>query len=211
MSLSTFSTGLSGLTTSSAALDVVGNNLANLNTIGYKSQDISFSDILGQQFGTPGTATSGNTASIGLGAQVSSVATDFSQGTITTTGNPLDVAIQGDGFLVVDNSQGQFYTRDGELQVDANGNLVTQSGANVQGYGVDPKTGQINTNSLQSITIPSNLTSPTSTSNFNIAMNLHSNAPAGTDFTTQVQIFDSLGNPLTATLTCEKQASAGPG
>src|ERR1700733_4633114 len=111
MSLTTFSTGLSGLNTATQALNVVGNNLANLNTVGYKSSDISFSDILGQQFSTPGTAASGNSASIGEGAQVSAVRADFSQGSITTTGNPLDVAIQGSGFLVVDSAQGQFYTR----------------------------------------------------------------------------------------------------
>src|ERR1700758_3198840 len=127
MSLTTFSTGLAGLPTSSQALNVGGNNLANLNTIGYKSQDITFSDVLGQEFATPGTAASGNQASIGLGAQVSGVKTSFSEGTLTTTSNPLDVAIQGSGFLVVDNNQGQFYTRAGDLQLDANGNLVSQS------------------------------------------------------------------------------------
>src|SRR5689334_9495704 len=127
MSLTTFSTGLSGLFTSSEALNVVGNNLANLNTAGYKSSSISFSDVFGEQFTTPGTAASGNTATVGLGAQVSSVRADFSQGGLETTNNPLDVAIQGAGFLVVNNSEGQFYTRAGHLQLDANGNLVTQA------------------------------------------------------------------------------------
>src|SRR5438067_6782710 len=84
MSLTTFSTGLSGLYTSSEALNVVGNNLANLNTAGYKASDISFSDVLGEQFTTPGTAASGNTASIGLGAQVSSVRANFGQGSLKT-------------------------------------------------------------------------------------------------------------------------------
>ena len=70
MGLTTFSTGLSGLATNSQALNVVGNNLANLNTVGYKSSDISFTDMLGQTFSTPGTAKSGNTVEIGLGAQV---------------------------------------------------------------------------------------------------------------------------------------------
>src|SRR6516165_5702487 len=119
MSLTTFSTGLSGLYTSGEALNVVGNNLANLNTPGYKASDISFSDVLGEKFSTPGTATSGNTASVGLGAQVSSVRANFSQGSIQTTNNPLDVAIQGSGFLVVDNVDGQFFTRAGNLQIDA--------------------------------------------------------------------------------------------
>lgn len=209
MSLTTFSTGLSGLSTSSAALNVVGNNLANLNTTGYKSQDVTFSDVLGQEFATPGTPTSGNTASIGLGAQVSSVSADFSEGTITSTGNPLDVAIQGNGFLVVDNTQGQFYTRAGDLQMDANGNLVSASGANVQGYMMNPTTGKIDTSTLTSLQIPSGLANPIATSNFNLGMNLDSSAAVGTQFSTSIQIFDSLGQPHVATLTFDKEAGSG--
>jgi flagellar hook protein FlgE len=210
MSLTTFSTGLSGLSTSSEALNVVGNNLANLNTVGYKSQNISFSDLLGQQITTQGTPTSGNIATIGLGAQVSGIRANYNQGTVTTTGNPLDVAIQGQGFLVVDNSQGQYYTRAGNLQLDANGNLVSQSGANVQGYMLNPATGKIDTSTLQSIKIPSGLANPVATSNFNLGMNLDSTAAVGTQFSTSVQIFDSLGKPHVATITLQKTA-AGSG
>jgi flagellar hook protein FlgE len=209
MSLTTFSTGLSGLYTSSEALNVVGNNLANLNTAGYKSSDISFSDVLGEQFTTPGTAISGNTASIGLGAQVSSVRANFGQGSLKTTNNPLDVAIQGSGFLVVNNAQGQFFTRAGNLQLDANGNLVTQAGANVQGYGQDPATGQIDTTVLSAIKIPSGLNNPVATSQFNVGMNLDASAATGTAFTTSIQLYDSLGKPHTATLTLAKDVSAG--
>src|SRR6266481_4099178 len=129
MGLTTFSTGLSGLTTNSQGLDVVGNNLANLNTVGFKSSDISFTDVLGQTISTPGTSTSGNTMEIGLGAQVGAVRALFTQGSLQTTNNPLDVAIQGNGFLVVKNNNGQFFTRAGNLHLDADGNLVTESGA----------------------------------------------------------------------------------
>ena len=209
MSLTTFSTGLSGLYTSSEALNVVGNNLANLNTAGYKASDISFSDVLGEQFTTPGTATSGNTASIGLGAQVSSVRANFGQGSLKTTNNPLDVAIQGSGFLVVNNAQGEFFTRAGNLQLDANGNLVTQAGANVQGYLQNPATGQIDNTVLQSIKIPSGLNNPVATSQFNVGMNLDASAAKGTEFTTSIQVYDSLGKPHTATLTLAKDVSAG--
>ena len=209
MSLTTFSTGLSGLYTSGEALNVVGNNLANLNTPGYKSSDISFSDVLGEEFSTPGTATSGNTASIGLGAQVSSVRANFSQGSIQTTNNPLDVAIQGSGFLVVDNVNGQFYTRAGDLQLDANGNLVTQAGGNIQGYLMNPATGQIDTSTLRSIQIPSGLNNPIATSNFTVGMNLDASAPKGTTFTTAVQIYDSLGKAHTATVSLVKDVTGG--
>jgi flagellar hook protein FlgE len=210
MSLTTFSTGLSGLATSSEALSVVGNNLANLNTVGYKSPDISFSDVLGEQFSTPGTPTSGTTATIGLGAQVSSIRQNFSQGTLSTTGNPLDVAIQGQGFFVVDNQNGQFYTRAGNFQLDANGNLVTQSGANVQGYVWNPTTGKIDTSTLQSLSIPGNLSNPVATSNFQLGMNLDGGAAQGTQFSTAVQVFDSTGQAHTATITFQKDVRSGP-
>lgn len=209
MGLTTFSTGLSRLATSSEGLSVVGNNLANLNTIGYKSSSISFSDVLGEQFSTPGTPTSGTSASIGLGAQVSGVRQNFSQGTLATTGNPLDVAIQGDGFLIVNNSNGKYYTRAGNLQLDANGNLVSQSGANVQGYLRNPATGQIDTSALQSIVIPANLNNPIATSKFELGMNLDGNAATGTQFSAAVQIFDSMGQAHTATLTFQKDVSSG--
>src|SRR5436305_795308 len=113
MGLTTFSTGLSGLSTNSQGLNVVGNNLANLNTAGYKTSNISFTDVLGQTFSTTGTATSGNLMTIGLGAQVGAVRQSMSQGTIQTTNNPLDVAIQGKGFLVAKDGNGQFFTRAG--------------------------------------------------------------------------------------------------
>src|SRR5207237_10164669 len=170
MGLTTFSTGLSGLATNSQALNVVGNNLANLNTVGYKTSDISFTDILGQTFSTPGTAKSGNTMEIGLGAQVGAVRQLFTQGSLQTTNNPLDVAIQGKGFLVVKNGQGQFYTRAGNLHLDADGNLVTSSGALVQGYTRNAATGPIDSNlGLTTIKMRSGLDSPVSHSQHEIA------------------------------------------
>src|SRR3990170_3959524 len=118
MGLTTFSTGLSGLTTSSQGLNVIGNNLANLNTVGFKASNISFTDVLGQTFATAGTDKSGNIAHVGLGAQVGSVRQVFTQGSVQATNNPLDVMIQGKGFLVVKNGSGQSYTRAGNLHLD---------------------------------------------------------------------------------------------
>jgi len=210
MGLTTFSTGLSGLATNSQALNVVGNNLANLNTVGYKTSDISFTDILGQTFGTPGTAKSGNTVEIGLGAQVGSVRQSFTQGSVQTTNNPLDVAIQGKGFLVVKNDLGQFYTRAGNLHLDADGGLVTQSGGEVQGYMRNPATGLIDSNlGLQSIKMPSGLDTPVATSQFEVAMNLDANAADASQFSTSMQIYDSLGKAHTATLTLQKSITGG--
>jgi flagellar hook protein FlgE len=210
MGLSTFSTGLSGLATSSQGLNVIGNNLANLNTVGYKTSDISFTDVLGQTFSTPGTPASGDMATIGLGAQVESVRQIMTQGTIQTTNNPLDVAIQGKGFLVVKNNNGQFYTRAGNMHLDANGNLVSENGSTVQGYVQNPATGLVDPNlGLSSIKMPSGVGSPLATSNFELAMNLDANAADGTQFNTSVQVYDSLGKAHIATLSLQKHISGG--
>src|SRR5437667_7861736 len=100
MSLTTFTTALSGLNANAQGLNVVGNNLANVNTVGFKASNISFTDVLGQTFSVAGTAKSGTSMHIGLGAQVGGVRQNFGQGGIETTNNPLDVSIQGKGFLV---------------------------------------------------------------------------------------------------------------
>src|SRR5262245_24506069 len=164
MGLTTFSTALSGLAINSQGLSVVGNNLANLNTIGFKSSNINFTDVLGQTLNTVGLPQSGNTMSIGLGARVSSVRQSMTQGTVQTTNNPLDVAIQGKGFLIVKNNDGQFYTRAGNLRLDNDGNLVSDSGSAVQGYIRNPLTGKVDsTLGLSSIQLPTNAATPVAT------------------------------------------------
>ena len=210
MGLTTFSTGLSGLATNSQGLNVIGNNLANLNTVGYKTSNISFTDVLGQTFNTVGTAKSGSTMHIGMGAQVGSVRQVFSQGSVQTTNNPLDVAIQGKGFLVMKTDAGQSYTRAGNLHVDADGDLVAENGTNVQGYTRNPSTGLIDSNlGLSSIKMPSGLANPVVTSNFELAMNLDANAANGTQFSSSVQIYDSLGQPHVAAITLQKEIGGG--
>ena len=207
MGLTTFSTGLSGLETNSQGLNVIGNNLANLNTVGFKASTISFSDLLGQNLNT---AIPGKADAIGFGAQVQSIRPHFTQGSVQTTNNPLDVAIQGKGFLVVRNSNGQFYTRAGNLHMDADGNLVTESGSNVQGYVRNPTNGLIDSNlGLASIKIASGLDKPVTTSQFEIAMNLDANAANASQYTTPLQVYDSLGKAHVATVTLQKEISGG--
>src|SRR5687767_6759770 len=104
MGMNTFATGLAGLNANGQGLNVVGNNLANLNTVGFKSSNISFSEVLGR-----------------LGTQVSGIRNTFGQGGVQTSSNPLDVAIQGRGFLVQSNNGTRFYTRAGGLHLDGDG------------------------------------------------------------------------------------------
>jgi flagellar hook protein FlgE len=205
--LTTFTTGLSGLNANASGLSVVGNNLANLNTTGYKASNISFVDVLGQSLGT----ATGNTINIGLGAQVGSVRESFTSGAAQTTNNPLDVAIQGKGFLIVNDGVRNLYTRAGNLHIDANNTLVSDAGYTVQGYLADPTTGLPDVNAgLQNIQMPVGLNNPTLTSQFQLAMNLDANAPTGTRFNTSFLVYDSLGDAHTATVNFIKDISAGP-
>jgi flagellar hook protein FlgE len=206
MGLNTFSTALSGLDSSTMGLNVVGNNLANLNTVGFKESDISFSEVLGQQFSTPG----GNVNSIGMGSQVQAVRAQFSQGGVQTSNNPLDVAIQGSGMLVLNDNGTRLYTRAGNMHLDSAGNLVSGGGGNVQGYQLDPTTGLINkSGGVSDIVVPNNLVSPTATTQFDLGMNLDASAATGSTFSTTVQVFDSNGTSHNATLSMIKDITGG--
>lgn len=124
-----FQTGLSGLNASSKNLDVIGNNIANANTTGMKSSRAEFSDLVASSIGAGG----GNTA--GLGVAVDTIAQQFTQGTISITGNTLDVAVNGAGFFPLQMPDGTIaYTRAGNFKMDNTGTIVTNSGAKVLGY-----------------------------------------------------------------------------
>src|SRR5512133_3325117 len=138
-----FSTALSALSAFSTAVDVVGNNLANLNTPGYKTSVVYFRDLVTQSLG----AGLGETQ-VGFGTGRPLTIRQFSQGAIQASTGLLDAAVQGDGFFVVRNSEGnQLYTRAGNFQVDDAGNLKTNTGERVQGWTtLDPTTGLLDTN-----------------------------------------------------------------
>ncbi|HLQ77521.1 MAG TPA: flagellar hook-basal body complex protein, partial [Terriglobia bacterium] len=206
MGLNTFSTALSGLDSSTMGLNVVGNNLANLNTVGFKESNITFSEVLGQQFSTPG----GNLNHIGLGSQVQAIREEFSQGSVQSSNNPLDVAIQGQGMLILDDNGSRAYSRAGNMHLDSNGNLVAGAGANIQGYLRDAVTGLINRAAgLQDIVIPNNLVAPTPTTEFELGMNLDAAAATGAPFSSTIQLFDSQGTSHLATLSMVKAVTGG--
>jgi flagellar hook protein FlgE len=204
MGLNTFSTALSGMDSSTMGLNVVGNNLANLNTTGFKGSDVLFSEVLGQQFNTPG----GNVNHLGLGSQVQAIRASFSQGGIQTSNNPLDVAIQGQGMLVVDDNGTRMYTRVGGMRLDSDGNLVSSGGLNMQGYTRNAATGMIDRSlGIQNIQVPNTLVAPTPTTQFDIGLNLDGREPTGSQYSTSVQLFDSFGAAHTANLSLQKEVS----
>src|SRR5215469_11217917 len=141
MAFTSFSTALSALNANSTAIDVVGNNLSNLNTTGFKTSDLVFSDLLSQSVGNGTSETQ-----IGFGTARPLTLQQFTQGSIHTNAGPLDAAIQQAGFFIAQNSQGNtVYTRDGTFQVDSAGDLITDVGAKVQGWSATDSTGTIDT------------------------------------------------------------------
>src|SRR5258708_28545308 len=138
-----------GLRTQQASMDVVGNNIANVNTTGYKSSSVLFEDLLSQQLsgaGSPTGTTGGtNPAQVGLGVRLTGVSINFAQGATQLTGRSTDFAIQGDGFFAVDQGGQTAYTRNGSFSLDGNGNLVTADRAFVKGWQADQNTA-VNTN-----------------------------------------------------------------
>ncbi len=201
-----FSTALSALNAHSTAVDVVGNNLANLNTPGFKSSAVAFYDLVTQSLG----AGLGETQ-VGFGVARPITVRQFSQGAIQTSNGPLDAAIQGDGFLVVKNLNGNtVYTRGGNLQVDKAGNLMTATGEKVQGW-----TQQGNMLStigpVGDIVVPvGSLKAAVASTNFSWDMNLDAAATAGPpakQFSSSIEVFDSLGTSHTVTATLTKSTT----
>jgi flagellar hook protein FlgE len=192
MAVGSFSAGLSGLNANGQYLSVIGNNLANINTIGFKSSAVTFMDLVSQTVGGP----SANPMQVGLGVGTGSIAPVFSQGAIENTREATNVAIQGNGFFVVRGVQGLSYTRAGNFSLNSDGALVTPDGLKVQGYTeVDPVTGRIvTTNEPTDLVVPPGvLREPVATSVFRTLSNLDVNALVGDTFNTPVQIYDSMG------------------
>jgi flagellar hook protein FlgE len=196
-----FSIPLSGLTAEATALSAVANNLANQNTTGYKDTRVLFSDLFYQSLGTTGA---GAPIQLGAGASVGSMPGTFTQGSITSTGVPTDVAIQGSGFFVVQQGGVISYSRAGDFSVDKNNFLVTSEGQQVLGFpavnGVVNPGGGIGPLQLGA----GSISPPTVTSAVSITTNLNSGANVGDTYSTPVTIYDSLGASHILTFTFTK-------
>jgi flagellar hook protein FlgE len=200
-----FSNALSGLQANSDAINVVSGNLANENTYGYKANTVSFEELV-SEIGRANNANLTGSSVIPISTQQS-----FSQGSVTTTGQPYDAAIQGSGFFVVQSPEGQqAFTRAGNFTLSATGQLLTQNGENVEGWnGVN---GVVNTNSpLTNIVVPvAGLQAPTTTTEFSLNLNLNSDAAVGTTdatFSSPIQVVDSEGQQHTLTVTYTETAA----
>jgi flagellar hook protein FlgE len=192
-----FSVPLSGLNASSDALSTTANNMANLNTTGFKDQQIQFADLFYQNLGSDGA---GDPIQQGAGVQVSSQPSDFTQGNVTATGTDTDCAINGNGFFVVQQDGVETYTRAGNFEVGANNLLESAAGEDVMGYAA--ANGVINTSGgLGTLALGAGTSSPAAaTKNISMTTNLDATDVDGT-YSTQATIFDSLGAAHQVTVT----------
>jgi flagellar hook protein FlgE len=201
-----FSIPLSGLTASSTALSTIANNLANLNTVGYKDARVLFRDLFYQTLGSTGA---GDPIQQGAGAAVSALSSNFNPGNIDPSGVPTDVAITGDGFFVTRGNGFTSYTRAGNFSVDDSDFLVTAEGQQVLGYPVTA-TGVVDTGQgLTPLTMgKGSISPPNATSMVQIQTNLDASIAAnGTPYSTPVTIYDSLGGSHVLKLTFTKTAT----
>ncbi len=221
--------GVSGLTVHQTKMDVIGNNISNVNTVGYKSSSVSFSDVLSQTMSGASAANeetgSGGTnpMQVGLGVGISAVSTNMTQGSLQSTGNETDLAIEGNGFFIVQGAGSDAYqfTRAGDFTVDASGNLVTSDGMLVCGWldygGSAQADGTYEFDTEQEVeainlysdeyNLNKNVTAPQATDSMALSGNLDSSidasgialddidtVPSEADFSTPMTVYDNLGN-----------------
>jgi len=207
-----FQQGLSGLNASSKALDAISNNVANSGTVGFKGATAHFADVYAASL------TGGGASNIGIGTALSAVPQNFTQGNLTTTNNPLDLAINGGGFFRLSQSGAILYSRNGQFHLDKDGYVVTDRGLRLTGYGVDTS-GQV-TSQLGDILVDSSDIPPLATGastgtgvrGVGAVLNLDSregtlsaaafdqNDPLTYNYSTGLNVYDTLGNPHIMTM-----------
>ncbi len=208
-----FQTGLSGLNVSAKNLDVIGNNVANANTVGFKGSRPLFADVYASSL------TGAGSSQIGIGTKVSKIQQEFTQGNVSVTNNPLDVAINGGGFFRLVNNGATSYSRNGQFHIDDSGFIVSADKLQLTGYPVDPS-GIIIQSAPQPLVVSTANIAPRSTSDFEATLNLDSRAttvvpafsptdPLSYTSATSGSVYDSLGNSHMLTMFFVKTATPG--
>jgi flagellar hook protein FlgE len=209
-----FQSGLSGLNTASKNLDVIGNNVANASVVGFKGSVAQFADVFAASLG------GGGASQIGIGSKVQNISQTFSQGNVTPTNNPLDIAITGRGFFRLEDNGTVAYSRNGQFRLDSQGFMVNSEGLNLTGHGVD-SSGNIVNAQPTTIQFDSSDIAPRATAAFDAGVNLDSRATVPTvatfdptnaqsfNYTTSGTTYDTLGNPHVLTLFFVRTATAG--
>lgn len=200
---SAISIGTTGLTSSSKQMDVIGNNLANANTLGYKAGSTYFASMLNQSL------SSGGSMQVGSGVAVAAISTQYSQGSFENTGNATDLAIDGEGFFMIKDKEGaQYYTRAGAFHISESGFLVDNNDYRVQGY----NNALLDVNGedkLTDISLKNVQSTPSASTTTSMGINLDENAIAGEKFNVSQTVFDSKGQQHNLSTTFQKTEQAG--
>jgi len=212
--------GISGMKAFKSSLDVIGNNIANVNTTAYKSGRATFKDMMSQTMrsaSAPSESLGGsNPSQVGLGTIVGSIDTDQTQGSMTSTGRGTDVAIEGNGMFALGNGSRIFFTRDGSFSLDAEHKLTGPNGLKLIGWTADSTTGEVDTSApldaTSSIEIPiGGLSIARGTTDIKIAGNLDASADIGDSYPIKFSIYDSLGLTHDVSVTFTKAANQTTG
>ncbi|MER2625438.1 MAG: flagellar hook protein FlgE [Accumulibacter sp.] len=179
-----FQQGLSGLDASSAALDVIGNNVANASTVGFKSGSAHFADLYAASLGIVGASQ------VGIGVDVAAIQQQFTQGNVTTTNNPLDLAINGGGFFRVSNAGDITYTRNGQFHLDKEGYVINDQNLRLTG---NTATNGVISSNLGELQLSTSQIAPVATSTIDGNLNLDARLAVGESYSTALPVFDSLG------------------
>ena len=198
--LSSLYTGVSGLSANSEAMGIIGDNISNVNTVGFKSSKAVFSDLFSTVL-----ANGSTTRQLGRGSQLSGTLKEFSQGAFEASSNALDMALDGSGFFVVNNGQGNQYTRAGQFRLNDNGLVQTVTGQTLQGQRV---TNGIASATVESIDLAGVQSSPEATTSFTLGANLDSSSSATSTFTSPISIYNSVGTQVIASIQFTKVAAA---
>lgn len=205
------SSAISGMRNHQLMLDVVSSDISNVSTIGFKSSNILFSDVLSQtlQAGDPqGVVAGTNPAQVGLGSRLAGTAQNFAQGALQRTGRTTDLAIEGDGFFIVNNANAQLYTRNGSFSFDAQGNLSTADGWYVMGWQADLD-GMIDpTGPLTRLRVPiGSAMAPVQTTEVSVSGNLNAAAAIGTRVSNSVAAYNAQGAEVVLNVSYTKTAA----
>ena len=195
--------GISGLSANGEAMGVVGDNIANLNTTGFKYSAVHFEDLMAQTI-----STGSGPSQVGRGTRIAEITPVWSQGSLETSADDLDVAVTGTGFFIVkdSNSSATYYTRDGNFSLDKDGYLINAHSYRVQGKEIDATTGTPS-GADTDIVISQNYAAPKVTENTEVVLNLNANASVGDAYSTAETIYDSQGNAHSLNLIFTKTAA----
>ena len=199
--IGTLTTGVSGVLSNSRALNIIGDNISNVNTTGFKSSKAVFGDLFSTSL-AGGTLTS----QVGKGAQLLGTLQSFEQGAFENSTSALDLAVDGNGFFIVNDGTGNFFTRAGQFRVNENGLVETLTGEVLQGFEI---TNNVAATTLSDVSLTGVQSSPQPTTTFTLGAQLDGSEVAGFQFNSPVQIFNSVGSQDIVSVQFTKIATAG--